>query len=210
MKTLEHVLNLKPSTSGFDDYSRSLHPLYNERHLDLRCWMTLTSCFIGTPDSIHYQKHIYSVIMNSLISYIGFKHFGNVSLFPLMIRIVHRTSSKSEKTINDLQDSSLSWTPYRLRLLAQTSSFYGMRNTDHVHTIFSFFLLPSPRDLVFFVWIYCFNKLCIVYRGPAPCENFPITNPTSRQIGKFYNLVFFLVYIVMIPRYTWWWLSKQQ
>jgi len=59
------------------------------------------------------------------------KHFGYVSLFPLMTRILHPHSSKLEKLLNDLQNPNLLWTPYGLRSLAQTSSLYDARNTEH-------------------------------------------------------------------------------
>ena len=59
------------------------------------------------------------------------KHFGYVSLFPLMTRILNPESNKLEKILNDLQNSTLLWTPYGLRSLAQSSSLYGMRNTEH-------------------------------------------------------------------------------
>ena len=59
------------------------------------------------------------------------KHFGYVTLFPLMTRILNPDSNKLEKVLNDLQNSTLLWTPYGLRSLAQSSSLYGVRNTEH-------------------------------------------------------------------------------
>jgi mannosyl-oligosaccharide glucosidase len=59
------------------------------------------------------------------------KHFGYVTLFPLMTRILNPESNKLEKILNDLQNSTLLWTPYGLRSLAQSSSLYGVRNTEH-------------------------------------------------------------------------------
>ena len=183
-------LNPKTLTSGLDDYPRSSHPTDNERHLDLRCWMTLASAVIGKLYSIHHQQdNIYSNYAQLLSNNEQFdqlhwseedgmyadygyhtdhvqlqrvpmgsksspnvpiqthlvrqvtrpadltmkyvKHFGYVSLFPLMTRMLDRHSLKLEKILNDLQNPNLLWTPYGLRSLAQTSSLYGTRNTEH-------------------------------------------------------------------------------
>ena len=59
------------------------------------------------------------------------KHFGYVSLFPLMTRILNPESSKLKKILDDLRNSSLLWTSFGLRSLAKSSSLYGVRNTEH-------------------------------------------------------------------------------
>lgn len=59
------------------------------------------------------------------------KHFGYVSLFPLMTRILNPQSEKLGQVLTDLKKSHLLWTPYGLRSLAQSSPLYGARNTEH-------------------------------------------------------------------------------
>ncbi|CAF2192352.1 unnamed protein product [Rotaria magnacalcarata] len=186
-----YELNPKTLTSGLDDYPRASHPTDSERHLDLRCWMTLASGIIGklysvlnnektneylahaqllsnndlldqlhwsdeyemyadyglhtdyvqlervpipkkSPSQQYQQTHIIrQVTKDSDVNFKYVKHFGYVSLFPLMTRVLNPHSNKLDKILNDLKNSTLLWTPYGLRSLARSSSLYGMRNTEH-------------------------------------------------------------------------------
>ncbi|CAF1041203.1 unnamed protein product [Adineta steineri] len=186
-----YELNPKTLTSGLDDYPRASHPTDSERHLDLRCWITLASTVIGKLysiinnehtnkylnyaqllsnndilDQLHWsdeyemyadyglhtdhaklkhvlmpkksssqqyqQTHMIRQITNESDVHLKYvKHFGYVSLFPLMTRILDSKSIKLDKILNDLQNTTLLWTPYGLRSLAQSSSLYGTRNTEH-------------------------------------------------------------------------------
>ena len=184
-------LNPKTLTSGLDDYPRASHPSEAERHLDLRCWMTLASSVIGKLYSIgnqqetnHYSAYARLLANNEQLNQLHWseqhgmyadyglhtdhvqlqrvpmgkatspqqqppthmvrqvtrpadltlkyvKHFGYVSLFPLMTRILDSSSTQLEKILTDLQNPALLWTQYGLRSLAQSSPMYGVRNTEH-------------------------------------------------------------------------------
>lgn len=58
-------------------------------------------------------------------------HFGYVSLFPFIMRIIPADSPILEKHLDLIQDEKLLWTEYGLRSLATTSSMYMKRNTEH-------------------------------------------------------------------------------
>ena len=186
-----YELNPKTLTSGLDDYPRASHPSELERHLDLRCWMTLASKILGqlyailnhqttneylnyaeilsnndlldqlhwsdedrmyadyglhtdhvqlqrvpipkkSPSQQYQQSHmIRQTTKESDLQMKYVKHFGYVSLFPLMTRVLSPQSKKLDIILNDLKNTTLLWTPYGLRSLAKSSPMYAMRNTEH-------------------------------------------------------------------------------
>ncbi|XP_028772194.1 mannosyl-oligosaccharide glucosidase GCS1 [Neltuma alba] len=58
-------------------------------------------------------------------------HFGYVSLFPFMGRVIPPTSWILEKQLDYISNRSVLWTDYGLRSLAKTSSLYMKYNTEH-------------------------------------------------------------------------------
>lgn len=68
-------LNPKTLTSGLDDYPRATHPDSKERHLDLRCWMTLASKVMAeiahiidqSEDYSNYHAHYLTLTNNRLL-----------------------------------------------------------------------------------------------------------------------------------------------
>jgi mannosyl-oligosaccharide glucosidase len=85
-----------------------------------------------TPQQPQQPTHmIRQVTKQSDLNLKYVKHFGYVSLFPLMTRVLNSQSPKLEKILNDLQNTSLLWTQYGLRSLAQSSPLHGVRNTEH-------------------------------------------------------------------------------
>ncbi|CAF1172830.1 unnamed protein product [Adineta ricciae] len=85
-----------------------------------------------TPQQPQQQTHmVRQVTKQSDLTLKYVKHFGYVSLFPLMTRVLSPQSPKLDKVLTDLQNPSLLWTQYGLRSLAQSSPLYGVRNTEH-------------------------------------------------------------------------------
>lgn len=58
------------------------------------------------------------------------EHFGYVSLFPFLLRLLTPDNPVLGKLLTDLHDPALLWTDYGLRSLSKTSPMYKMYNTE--------------------------------------------------------------------------------
>jgi mannosyl-oligosaccharide glucosidase len=140
-----YSIHTQQTSNAYQSYAQLLA---NNEHLDQLHWSEQNGMYadyglhtdhvqlqrvpIGKSSGQQQQTHmIRQVIRSTDLTLKYVKHFGYVSLFPLMTRILDPQSNKLEKILNDLQNPSLLWTPYGLRSLAQSSPLYGVRNTEH-------------------------------------------------------------------------------
>ncbi len=105
-------LNPKTLTSGLDDYPRASHPTDQERHLDLRCWIALSSKVMGnlyeiikkdakTTTNI-YKEHYITLKNNKLLDELHWsnKQYADYGLHSDQIRLVRQRPSKEQMHIN--------------------------------------------------------------------------------------------------------------
>lgn len=179
-KDIRTELNPKTLTSGLDDYPRASSPTDDEMHVDLRCWMALSSrimakisgqinhddeqIFKETADrlndnqlleDIHWSPDHHMFCDRGLhsknvrlvkdldpekpktrkeltpASYGCVPEYGYVSLFPLMLEILEPSNPILGRTLSDLSNPKLLWTPYGLRSLSKNSPYYLKYNTEH-------------------------------------------------------------------------------
>ncbi|RXG68487.1 Mannosyl-oligosaccharide glucosidase [Armadillidium vulgare] len=144
-------LNPKTLTSGLDDYPRASHPTNDERHLDLRCWMTLAANLIADfaklidKDPIKYENSYKYLSDNNMLDALHWSYSSNgymdyglhtdevvlKRINPKADKIIDPYSVKLRKVLEDLRRPDLLWTPYGLRSLAKNSPFYNKWNTEH-------------------------------------------------------------------------------
>lgn len=83
----------------------------------------------GKPPQHQPQKKVRTVQKNPEYRFVD-SHFGYVSLFPFLLKIVESDSLKLGQILKDIQDPNLLWTKYGLRSLAKSSPLYHKANTE--------------------------------------------------------------------------------
>ncbi|KAG5893399.1 hypothetical protein JTB14_038061 [Gonioctena quinquepunctata] len=83
------------------------------------------------PRSQNQNLEMYRVVLKTPEYRLVDSTFGYVSLFPFLLQLLDARSPKLEKTLRDLRNPELLWTPYGLRSLSKSSPLYMKRNTEH-------------------------------------------------------------------------------
>ena len=140
--------------SGLDDYPRGAFPNRYELHLDLACWVAFGVTAIrqlhtllgiegdlkerkqldsiykdvrSSLDLLHWdqQRKIYSdTTIGDDGSLVYTDHQGYVNLFPLIFGFIDKNSPKLKASLDLIEDEARLWTPYGLRSLSKSDTFY--------------------------------------------------------------------------------------
>ena len=143
--TTDRELNPKTLTSGLDDYPRASHPSDAERHLDLRCWMTVISGVMADiSETIGKRSKKYRDLRDEALlsqyhwseSSKSFADFGNHTKLavlrqvaakngmpPNVVRKVQSKTGPQERFVDSVGYVSLF--PFLLQLLDANSSKLG-------------------------------------------------------------------------------------
>uniref|UniRef100_A0A914XXV2 mannosyl-oligosaccharide glucosidase n=1 Tax=Panagrolaimus superbus TaxID=310955 RepID=A0A914XXV2_9BILA len=153
-------LELNPGTtpSGLDDYPRASHPTNQEYHIDMRCWMAMSSTVMLKLAKISNATDWIPIIqadqilfnnvtaLNELHWSEAAKGYFDYGLHSYEVAIVgekqpdgtvkyrREVFSKPEYRFVDdvygLNDTQEMWTPYGLRSVSKRSRYYDAYNTD--------------------------------------------------------------------------------
>ena len=142
-RTKDHLLS-----SGLDDYPRGNIPSEQEAHLDLLCWMILSSRTLakiahtigedpapfntqtalftqGLESHWDSKRGLYSDISNVSSFPLAFSpHVGYVNLFPLMLGLLPADSARIPLIYQVIRDPLQLWTRSGLRSLSKSDEMY--------------------------------------------------------------------------------------
>ena len=106
-------------------YSKLHADLVNNKKLDELHWSSTVGgyCDFGTHCSEKDRAHFSPKLVDDV--------FGYVSIFPLLLRIIDPHSDKLGILLKNIANPQLCWTPFGLRSLGKSTTFYKKWNTPH-------------------------------------------------------------------------------
>lgn len=146
-RTPQHIL-----TSGLDDYPRPQPPHPGELHTDLISWVGLMSqslsrlatlisetddasdfatqhkAILRNIDDLHWSSEHKTYCDATIDDYedsVHVCHKGYISLFPFMTGLLPATHPNLPHILNLIRDENELWSPYGIRSLSKSDTFYG-------------------------------------------------------------------------------------
>ncbi|KAK9863279.1 hypothetical protein WJX84_010392 [Apatococcus fuscideae] len=94
--------------------------------------VTLQRVLLRLPDGRPYAQELQRIVDPERPPQLQFvPHFGFVSLFPLLMRLLPPDSPQLAALLQALPQADLLWSPYGLRSLGKDSPLYNQHNTEH-------------------------------------------------------------------------------